>query len=120
MGVVLAAWIRCRGWLLPALEPGCGAEADLVGELVAGSAQLWAGERAAMVTQCVGDEQGPCLHVWLAGGDLTEILRMKDGVEAWARAQGCERITINGRRGWTRVLRGHGYAPAGGELERRL
>lgn len=73
-----------------------------------------------MVTQCVADDRGPCLHVWLAGGDLADILRLKPGIEAWARAQGCERVTINGRHGWARVLRRWGYVRVGDELERRL
>lgn len=113
-------WTRCRGWLLAALEPNCGSEQDILADLQAGRAQLWAGEASAMVTQCVADEQGPCLHVWLAGGNLADILRLKPGVEAWARALGCGRVTINGRKGWARVLRRSGYAVNGDELERRL
>lgn len=113
-------WERCRAWLLAALEPGCGGEDELVADLRAGRAQLWAGEAAAMVTQCVTDAAGSCLHVWLAGGDLKEILRLRPGIEAWARAQGCRRITIDGRKGWARVLRSRGYSYAGHELERRL
>ncbi len=113
-------WVRCRSWLLAALEPACGDEASLLADLASGRAHLWAGKAAALVTQCVVDDRGACLHVWLAGGDLDEILAMRPGVEAWARGRGCERVTINGRRGWTRVLGRYGYARVGGELERRL
>ena len=113
-------WPRCRDWILPALAREDEDEAELVGDLAAGRAQLWPGEGAAMVTQCVDEPQGRCLHVWLAGGALAEILRLRPGVEAWARAQGCGRVTLNGRGGWARALRGHGYARRGEELERRL
>lgn len=113
-------WDRCRGWLLAALEPGCGTEADLLADLTYGRAQLWAGERAALVTECVEDALGPCLHVWLAGGDLKEIMMLKPGIEAWGRGRGCERVTLDGREGWARVLRRHGYEQNGIELERRL
>jgi hypothetical protein len=116
----MEAWARCRDWLLPALRPGCATEADLVDDLMAGRAQIWPGERSAVVTQCVVDDRGPCLHVWLAGGDLEEILAMRVGAEAWARAQGCRRMTIDGRQGWARRLRAHGFARVGGQLERRL
>lgn len=116
----LRTWNRCRDWLLAALEPGCGDEASLLADLAAGRAQLWMGEAAALVTQCVVDGRGPCLHVWLAGGELEDILAMRPGVEAWARARGFERVTINGRRGWSRVLRRYGYAQVGDELVRRL
>ena len=118
--VDLRVWNRCRGWILAALRPECASETELFSDLMAGRAQLWAGDRSAMVTQCVAGDPGPCLHVWLAGGELAEILDMKPGIEAWARAQGCTHVTIDGRAGWTRVLRRHGYAPRGVELERRL
>lgn len=120
MPISRRVWDHCRGWLLPALHPDCASEAELLEDLDSGGAQLWPGERAAMVTQSVTDAGGPCLHVWLAGGELAEILALKPGVEAWARAQGCLRVTIDGRPGWTRVLRRHGYARRGAELERRL
>jgi hypothetical protein len=113
-------WNRCRGWILPALRPECASEGELIADLASGRAQLWPGERSAMVTQCVAEARGPCLHVWLAGGELKEILEMKPGVEAWGRAQGCTHVTIDGRPGWARVLRRHGYALRGAELERRL
>lgn len=115
-----AQWDRCRGWLLAALEPGCGTEADLLADLAGGRAQLWAGDRAALVTQCVEEPLGRCLHVWLAGGDLKEIMMLKPGIEAWARGQGCVRVSLDGRRGWARVLRRHGYTDNEIELERRL
>ena len=113
----LTQWQRCRPWVLAALEPGCATEAELFDDLVAGRAQLWAGERAAIVTQTVAEGD---LHVWLAGGDLGEILALRPGIEAWARGQGCVRITIDGRHGWARVLRGFGYVENATELERRL
>lgn len=120
MAIETEVWLRCRPWLLPALRREGGDEDDLIADLNAGRAQLWAGERSAMVTQCVGEARGLCLHVWLAGGDLAEILEMKPGIEAWAHAQGCTYVTIDGRPGWVRVLRRHGYALRGAELERRL
>jgi hypothetical protein len=118
--MTLPLWQRCRAWLLPALTRDGGSEAELLDDLATGRAQLWAGERAAIVTQCVEEASGLCLHVWLAGGGLAEILKLKPGIEAWARGQGCRRVTLDGRKGWTRVLRSLGYALNGTELERRL
>lgn len=111
-------WARCRDWLLPALEDGT--EAELVADLGRGLAQLWAGTRSAMVTQVVDEAAGRALHVWLAGGDLGEILALKPGVEAWGRATGCGYVTINGRRGWDRILRSDGFVRLGHELCKRL
>ncbi len=112
--------MRCRSWLLPALRPACGTEASLVEDLVAGRAHLWVGEAAALVTQCVDEPAGRTLHVWLAGGNLAEILNLKPGVEAWGRAQGCVRLTLCGRKGWRRVLGPLGFEVLGDELMRRL
>jgi hypothetical protein len=113
-------WEQCRAWLLPALEPEDGDEAGLVTDLISGRARLWPGERAALVTQCLNEHEGACLHVWLAGGDLSDILAMRPGIEAWARAQGCVAVTLDGRKGWTRALRGFGYVRHAHELKRML
>ena len=113
-------WKRCRPWLLAALQPECGTETTLLADLEMGLAQLWVGEGAAMVTQCVDEAEGRVLHVWLAGGDLAEILRLKPGVEAWGRAHGCLSVTLSGRKGWARVLRHLGFEKVGDELVRRL
>lgn len=113
-------WMRCRRWLLPALLPEDGGEAEVVAEIVAGRVQLWAGETGALVTELASDGDGPCLHIWLGGGDLQGILALRPGLEAYARGLGCHSVTIDGRPGWSRVLRGYGYACAGGELRRTL
>jgi hypothetical protein len=111
------AWAACRVWLTPALEDAT--EAEVLAELAAGRAQLWAGERGAMVTQLVTGPE-PFLHVWLGGGQLTELLRLRPGIEAWARAQGARAVRIHGRRGWRRALKAVGFAPLGDELRKVL
>jgi hypothetical protein len=113
-------WDRVRAWLLPALRPQDGSEAELVEEVVTGRAQLWIGERSAMVTQCIPEPAGLCIHAWLAGGDLDEIKAMTSGIEAWARAAGCDYATITGRTGWLRALRPLGYRLDGPELKKVL
>ncbi len=112
-----AEWRRCRLWLVPALEDAT--EPEILGELAAGRAQLWRGERSAMLTQLVSADE-PYILVWLGGGDLQELIAMRPGVEAWARAQGARAARINGRRGWVRALRRAGFAAADGELRKAL
>ena len=114
-------WSRYRTWLLPALQDDCpGGEAELLSHIASGRAQLWAGRGAALVTERVCDAGVHSLHVWLAGGELSEILALRPGIEAWARAQGCQFITIDGRPGWARVLRTHGYVGDGDLLRGTL
>lgn len=105
-------------WLRPALQDAT--EEELLSEIAAGRAQLWPGETAAMVTQCLESREGRFLHVWLAGGDLTGVMALKPGVEAWGRAMGCSAVTINGRPGWARLLREDGFALVDGELRKAL
>lgn len=65
-------------------------------------AHLWPGERSAAVCEPV-----KAYHVWLAGGDLRELLSMERAASEWATAQGFDRMTIRGRPGWARVLPGY-------------
>lgn len=104
-----AEWTRARGYLLPAMveDP----EDEVVARLLNGTAQLWLGERCAMVTEVINDPR--TLHVWLAGGDLKEIVSLTPGIAAWGRMMGCTEATINGRRGWARVLKTHGFEGEG-------
>lgn len=107
-------------WALELLRP-CfvdTTESDVVAMLAANQATLWCGERSAMVMQLLTPP--PTLHIWHAGGDMDDLLTLRGGMEAWGRSQGCEQITINGRRGWARVLAPFGYEPDGEELRKAL
>ena len=80
------------------------------------TAQLWLGERSAIVTEIVGD----AIHVWLGAGDLNELLEMRPLIERYGREIGCTRITGDGRLGWQRALKPHGYALNDDVLEKTL
>lgn len=107
-------WARAAPWLQAALaHAGETHELSDVRVLVeAGDAQLWVGARAAMVTVIEDDPRERRLLIWLAGGDLEELVRgLRPAAEAWARGQGCRRALIIGRAGWERALAPEGYAP---------
>lgn len=109
-------WLKARDWLVPVMIDTT--EPEVIAELDANRAQLWLGDGAAAVVQLVTPP--PAVHVWLAGGCMDGILAMRGGLEAWGRSQGCQYITINGRRGWARVLAPFGYEPDGEELRKPL
>ena len=46
-------------------------------------------------------------NYWLQGGNLAQLKVLHDGIEAWASAQGANRITGLGREGWLRVMDGN-------------
>lgn len=73
-----------------------------------------------MVTRLVLDDGQRLLHVHLGGGALDELLAMMPGLAAWGRAMGAQFATINGRAGWARVLRAHGFRQRDGELWKAL
>lgn len=107
-------WARCGPWLEAALAHGGRSHAlsDVRAMIEAGEAQLWPGDRSAMVTLVEDEPRERRLLIWLAGGDLAELVRrLRPAVERWAKAAGCRRVLIVGRAGWERVLAREGYAP---------
>lgn len=109
-------WNKARDWLLPALEDDT--EDEVINDLLLNRAQLWRGERSAMVTRLI--QPNARLHVWLGGGSLRELLRMIPGMVAWGRQQGCAWATIHGRKGWGRLLWRYGFETRDGELWKAL
>lgn len=108
------SWSHCAPFLGAALGHAGRTHTleDVHAMVDAGEAQLWSGEGSAMVTLV---EDDPCerrLLIWLAGGDLGELVgRLRPAAEAWAAENGCRRVLIIGRAGWERALAREGYAP---------
>lgn len=100
---------RCRPFLEPAILDGTP-WAEIVSAVMAGKAQLWPGDAAAMVTQVLEEKQGRALHVWLGGGEMTDLLALQPAVAAWGRSMGCNHATIEGRQGWGKMLKANGWA----------
>jgi hypothetical protein len=88
--------------------------------ILAGTMQLWPASKSAAVTEVVEYAKKKVINVFLAGGDLDEITRGIDSVAAWAKEQGCDSMTIAGRKGWIRVLDKHGFAPSFVVMERAI
>jgi hypothetical protein len=84
--------------------------AALLERIERGDMQLWlhVPPTAACVTEVVDYPHARwCRIAFLAGEDL-ELCRSGIGrIEAWARAQGCAGMEIEGRAGWQRVLPGY-------------
>jgi hypothetical protein len=89
--------------LAPALD-GSHSLDDVWRGVLAGEFHFWPGRRSAAVGELVQHPRRRDYHVWLAGGDLTELKAMERSASAFARALGCDRMTIHGRPGWARAL----------------
>ena len=78
---------------------------DVKAAVAHGKAQLWCGEKSALVTELVVYPRKKVCRIWMAGGELGELQgEMLPTVEKWAKAKGCAAVEIIGRRGWVRVL----------------
>ena len=95
-------------------------EDEALALLRGGKAQLWPGERGAFVTYCLKTEERREMHVWLAGGHVHDLLAMIPGMAAWGRAMDCTHATVNGRKGWARVLQRYGFEEHDGQLRKAL
>ena len=108
---------NARALLEPALDAGeTFTWADVEARILNNTAQLWLGERCAIVTELYPG----LIHVWLAGGDLSGLMALRPRIEETARVWGCETVTINGRPGWDRLFKPYGYRRVGTELEKKL
>lgn len=114
---ILSEFNAARDVLLPALEDAT--EDEVLNDLLLNRAQLWRGERSAMVTTLNAAPE-PYLMVWLGGGDLRELLAMQPMVASWAKQQGAQVARINGRAGWARALKAIGFEPDGEDLRKPL
>lgn len=69
------------------------------------AAQLWTNEHSAIVTTIdVWPSGFKELTGWLSAGDLNGVLELRPVIEAWAKAKGCDRVSLSGRHGWVRAF----------------
>ena len=111
---VAEIWPHVRGLLKRASEKtGTGDFAQQEREVLTGLQLLWIawnGEaiEAACTTQLV-NENGVkiCVLVACGGHNRARWLPLLAGIEDYARIEGCTRMQIIGRKGWSRVLDGY-------------
>lgn len=102
---------RLQGVIEEALEGGFFTLDDVAKAIVENKAQFWPGANSVIITEIQDYPSEKVIQVWVAGGDMEEIMSMAPGIEAWARLQGCTAVLVEGRQGWARVLSDKGYKP---------
>lgn len=102
---------RCQPWIESALERSGGTHvfSDIVQAVVEGKMQFWPAPRGCAVTEIVSYPQKKVLHIFLAAGELDQIVDMDDSAVEFAKINGCTGMSIAGRKGWARVLKDKGY-----------
>jgi len=84
---------------------------ELDHEIAAGDVQFWSCDNSAMVTRIVHHDGADRIGQadWVVG-DIDEIVaELIPQAEAGFWKAGCARIMFEGRLGWKRILKGHGY-----------
>lgn len=104
---------RCRPFLEPALDYNGGTHAwgDIEGGVLTGVMQLWPAPEGALVTEILRYPKQRVCNVFLGGGAMDQLKAMVPSVEVWAKAQGCQAVTVLGRPGWVRALAPFGVKP---------
>jgi hypothetical protein len=77
--------------------------ADVLALLIAGKLQLWVARRSMMMTELVEYPKLTACRIFLAGGELEELIGMADALADEAAAIGVERLEVMGRPGWAKV-----------------
>ncbi len=114
--------MRCQPWLEAALERANGTHTidDVVMAIAKGTMQFWPAPRGCAVTEIIEYPKKKVLHIFLAGGELDQIVDMDSSASDFARMNGCTAMTIAGRKGWARVLKTKGYEEAYTVLAKEL
>ena len=100
-------WARCSKYSEDALQYASGSHTiqDVMIAVSEGKAQFFPLDKSAIVTEIVDYPQKSMCRIWLAGGDLDELVQAESAIEAWAKTLGCSGMEIIGRRGWLRKLK---------------
>ena len=110
----LNEFLRLSSGIEAALEYSGGTHTlrDVLEALTKDLLQFWPGSNSFLITELEQYPRKKNCHIFLAGGNLTELEQMLPKVEEWAKDQGCSALTLTGRFGWLRTfLRGAGYEP---------
>lgn len=86
---------------------------DIARDVLDGGGLLWLAwngatiEAAATTALIETDADKVCILTACSGRDRDRWLPLLAGIEAYAKAEGCARVRIYGRRGWQRLLDGY-------------
>lgn len=108
---VYQEFVRCSPYFEAALAYTKGTHTidDIWEGVVAGRYHFWPGEKSGIITDIEIYPQRRVMHIFLAGGDLEELLEMEKSIEEFAKTIGCNSLSISGRRGWLRVFKTDGW-----------
>lgn len=91
---------------------GLGRFENLERDILSGDALVWLAlsdeiEAVAVTQTVITDDGNVCLIQACGGKDFSRWIGLIDGIEQYAKAEGCVKTRITGRRGWLRVLKNY-------------
>lgn len=96
--------------LLKALKIGGNTytPADLAEAVKEGRMQAWQNGQSVVITEVIGYPQKRVLNIFLAVGELNEIMELEPQLQKFGMEHGCYCIRMTGRKGWAKVLSKYG------------
>ena len=82
---------------------------DIVQMVLQGRLFFKALDKSYLLIEIINYPRSNHLNVFLAGGDLEEILNTQKDLEDMARSHECSHITLSGRKGWLKPLSKQGW-----------
>lgn len=112
--ITAKVWPACKHLIARAIEKtGLGDFSELERDVLEGRQLLWLawnGEtiEAAATTQLVeNDGFKVCCIRTCAGEEMSRWIHLVGQIEDYAKAEGCAKMRITGRKGWEHVLNGY-------------
>lgn len=97
---------------------GTHSSIDVLDAIKQGKAQFFPMENSVIVTEIVDYPKKSVCRIWLAGGEMDELIEAEKELVTWARNHGCSGMEIIGRKGWERQLKD--YSPASTVLTKEI
>jgi len=101
-------FLRCLSFFKPAMDlVKTHNELDVFSMLVRGDAYLVSLKKSAGVIEIVKYPRFTSCRIWLAGGDMDELIDFYPKIHKWAIRKNCQKLEIFGRKGWARIHKDH-------------
>ena len=103
---LLDEWNRCKQYIKPALAYANDSHTleDVWLAIQNQKAAFFPLEKSAIVVEIVDYPKRSVCRIWLAGGDMDELVEAEKSICVWAKELGCTGMEIMGRKGWERQL----------------
>lgn len=116
----MSGWALWRDRIAKAADGSHHTIESIETSLVDGRARLLTMPDCCFVVELADYPSARACQVMWAAGTLEAILAATPRLHAWARAQGCTEMLVEGRSGWARTLKDIGYRPWSVTLRKAL